>query len=104
MAVIALGLITCRLFDRLQQIVHLGEDGFLELRCVGDGNVQGSYSSDWRIQMLEELGGNPGGDFGPEPARQLILVSHDDSVGPFDLSAMAGQSYGAIVRRSSTAT
>ena len=90
--------------DGVQHVVRLRQDFLLEVRRVGDRAVECRDATDRRVEMVEQLVGDPRRDFRAEPARQLVLVRDDDAVGLLDQRAMPVQSYGMIVRRSKTAT
>src|SRR5205823_13490451 len=52
---------------------------------VGHRRVEGGDAADRSIEVLEQLAGDPRGDLGSKPARQLILVRDDHPVDPFDV-------------------
>src|SRR5215471_15571016 len=66
-------------FDRLQDVVCLRKDRFFELGCVGNRCIERANAVNRRVEILEQLAGNPCGDLGAETARQLILVRDDDA-------------------------
>src|SRR5580765_4526205 len=70
--------------DGLQNVLRLRKDRFLELRRVGDRTVERADAADGGVEILEQLAGNPRGDFGAEAARQLILVRDDHAVDLLD--------------------
>src|SRR5262245_41861787 len=60
--------------QRLEDVRGLREDGFLEIRRVRHGRVERTHTTDRGVEILEQLAGDPGGDFRTEATRQLILM------------------------------
>src|SRR5262245_55655508 len=60
--------------DRFQDVARAWQYLFLEDWSIGHGTIERGHALDWRIQVLEELIGDPCGDLGAEAARELILV------------------------------
>src|ERR671934_1644844 len=65
--------------DRLQDVVRLRQDRFLEVGTVRDRHVSGADTSYGRVEMLEELARHARGDFGAEAAHHLIFVRDHES-------------------------
>src|SRR6185503_8487424 len=58
--------------DGLQDVGRLRQDRFLEIGVVRHRRVARADAPDRRIQVLEELAGNPRRDFAAEAAHHLI--------------------------------
>src|SRR5580698_5380605 len=54
----------CQFFHRPKQIARLRQNGVLQNRLIGDEGVSRGNSLYRRIQMMEQLVGNAGCDFG----------------------------------------
>src|SRR2546428_11699276 len=74
-----------RLAYGLQDVVRLREDGFFEVRAIRHRTVEGADALDGRVEMLEQLAGNPRGQLGAEAAHHLILICDDDTIGALDV-------------------
>ena len=100
-----LSISTSRSLNRLQDIGGLRQDRVFELGVVGDRRIERADASDRRVEILEQLAGDRARRF-----RRRSRTSADPRArrrsGSMRLTcaAIASQSYGAIVRRSSTAT
>src|SRR5262245_64318122 len=68
--------------DRLQDVGRLRQDRFLEIRVVRNRRAARADAPEGRIQMLEELAGNPRSDLAAESAHQLILVRAHATIRP----------------------
>ena len=90
--------------NRLQHVRRLRQDRFFEVRVVRHRAVQRADALHRRVEVLEQLAADAGRQLGAEAARHLVFVRDDDAVRALDEAAIASQSYGMIVRRSSTAT
>src|SRR5215510_12271296 len=78
-------LVTSGLFDRLQDIRGLRKDRLLEVGIIGHRHVLGADPADRRVEMFEQVAGDPRGDFRAKAAEHLILVRDDDAVGSFHI-------------------
>src|SRR5437762_4484957 len=68
-----------RFADRLQDVVRLREDGLLEVGGVRDRRAERADAAHGRVEVLEQLAGDSGGELGAEAAHHLILVRDDDA-------------------------
>ena len=66
--------------DGVQHVVGLRKDFLLEVRGVRHRTVEGRDPTDRRVEMVEELVSDAGGNLRAEPARQLILVGDDHAI------------------------
>src|SRR5438445_10846721 len=63
-----------QLAHRLREILHLGEDEVLEVRCVRGEGVGSGNALDRRVEPGEPLVRDARGDLRAVPPRQRILV------------------------------
>ena len=68
----------------LRMIVGLGQDGVFQHRLVGDEGVHGADAADRRVEIVEELIGDAGGDLCAVAPAEHVFVGHDDAAGLAD--------------------
>src|SRR5207245_8827907 len=69
-----------QLAHRLREILHLGEDEVLEVRCVRDEGVGSGNALDRRVEPGEPLVRDARGDLRAVPPGQRILVRDEHLV------------------------
>src|SRR4051812_30311866 len=69
--------VSCDVANGFEHVASLRQDGFLEVRIVGDRNVLRGDPLDRGIEVLEQMLRDARGKLGAEPAGQLIFMRDD---------------------------
>ena len=67
--------------DGGKDVFGLGEDFIFEFGLVGAESVHGGDTAHWSVEILKQLIGDAGGDFGAVAPGERVFVGHDNAAG-----------------------